>query len=601
MINPHSLSFRRRFFGGIICLGFAAASFAEPFGQQRAGAIIVGTVIDSVSGDPIQGVRVTRIELAGTGRQFETLSDDRGRFAFTGVEAGRWRIVGELSGYESGANDRRRRNGPDRPVVVNAGSHETVVIRMFPSFGSLCGVAVDDVNQPAAGISVNAAVFVSASTGSRSYAMSSGAATDEAGRFCIKLIPGRYSVVIPPVTVVTLRDQAAKTAQPGVPVQQRVQRPSIPQLKIDDFDVFLGNQLRVGSLPPTTSSARLDSVYELSFHPPDEASMHTVMGGQTTVIGDVSLRRAMAHMVAGRVIGPSGAVPQADVRVIPLAFAHAIEGTLDIAATTTENDGSFTMFGIPAGQFVIRATAAGSGGTLWAERQLSVGNSDPRGISVELRPGVRANGRVVLKSSNEITGDLLPRVSVSLVPVETQIRGAAPTRPMADGTFQTGDYPPGRYLLSATAPTGWVVESAIYRKQDIALVPVTLSSDESIDVVVTLTDRPATLVGHVRTSTGAADSGATVLLFPVQYHFRSSSGSPVPLFREARVAPNGSYEFRGVVPAEYFVLAIDDAAAEGWRRAETVPRLAAAAERIRLAVGDQLTKELRTQTIGSRR
>lgn len=330
--------------------------------------------------------------------------------------------------------------------------------------------------------------------------------------------------------------------------------------------------------------------------------MYTVVGGQTTAVGEVSLRRAPAHVVAGRVVGPSGTVPYADVRVIPRAFANSIEGTLDIAATTTDTDGAFAMFGIPAGQFIIRATVAGSGAqTFWAEAQLSVGASDVREIDVELRPGVRANGRVVFKGSLSVTPGLLARVSVGLVPVDTQIRGAAPSRPAADGTFQTADYPPGRYLLSVTAPSGWVLESAIHGRQNISLTPVTLSPDASVDVVITLTDRPATLTGHVRAPTGAADSSATVLLFPVQYHFRSASGSPAPLFRESRVAPDGSYEFRTVAPADYFVIAIDDAAAEGWRRADAVPHLAAVAQRIHLGVGDQLTRELRTQTVGRAR
>lgn len=108
---------------------------AESQNQQPAGGAIVGTIVDAATGEPISGVRITRIELGGSGRQVETISDDRGRFAFLGVETGRWRITGELSGYETGANDRRRPNGPDRPLDIATGSRATVIIRMFRSSG----------------------------------------------------------------------------------------------------------------------------------------------------------------------------------------------------------------------------------------------------------------------------------------------------------------------------------------------------------------------------------------------------------------------------------------------------------------------------------
>jgi len=587
--------------GGIACLALALGSPAAPVGSQASGGTIVGTVVDAASGDPIEGVRITRIELAGAGRQVETISDDRGRFAFTAVGTGRWRVVGELSAYESGANDRRRPNGPDRPVVVSPGSHTTVAIRMFRSYGSLCGVVVDDVNQAAVGIAVNAAVVFGAhpSAESRTYAMSSGAAaTDDTGRFCLSVPPGSYAVVIPPVTVTTLRsDHVGKETPGGSQVQRPLQRPSTPLLRIGDFDVFLGSQNRIGLLPPTSTSARLDSVYDLAVHPSESASvMHIVVGGQVTSAGEIFIRRASAHTVSGRIVGPTGPVPDANVRVIPRAFATSTEGTLDIAATLTDSSGSFTLFGIPAGQFVLRA-AAGPVGTGWAETALAVGDSDLHDVAIELRPGVRASGRVVLKGNAPATSDLLARVSVALVSVDAQLRGAVSTRPASDGSFKTADYPPGRYLLSVTAPAGWVLESAIHERQDIALTPVTLSPDESAGVTITLTDRPATLTGHVRALTGAADSSATVLLFPVGYHIRYGSGSPAQLFREARVATDGSFEFRTLAPAEYFVIAIDDAAADGWRAAASVPRLASVAERIRLGAGDQLTRELRTQTV----
>jgi len=583
----------------VACLIGCCLVVTESRQAQTPNGTIAGIVVDSASGAPIQGVRVTRIELGGSARQFETISDERGRFGFAAVETGRWRVVGELPGYESGANDRRRRNGPDRVVEVTPASHAAVVIRMFRSLGTLCGVIVDDANRPAVGITVNAARHLATAADKGVYAMwPGGAATDDLGRFCLRVPRGSYAVVVPPATVTTLRgDQADQPTTRTAITQPAVQRPSSPFLRIGEFDVFFGSRNRIGLLPPTSSSARIDWVYDVALHPPQgSAAMYQVVGGQVTSAGQIALRRTAAHKISGRVVGPSGPVSDANVRVIPQAFAASTEGVLDIAATRTDPDGAFTMFGIPGGPFVIRASG-GSAGTNWAETSLAMADSDVTGVVVEVQRGVRAKGRVVFAGSTPVTDALRGRVTVGLVSVDTQILGASAARPEADGTFQTADYPPGNYLLSVTAPPGWVLSSALHDRQDIARVPIALASDSSVDVTVTLIDRPAALTGYVRTLAGAADPDATVLVFPVAYHFRIGVGSPVPLFREARVSPNGAFEFPVLAPAEYFVIAVDDAAADGWRAASAIPPLAAAAERIRLQPGDRLIKELRTRAV----
>jgi hypothetical protein len=590
----------------LVGLLFSWIALAESHQAQNPNSTIssitntvLGTVVDSASGEPVQGVRVTRIEVGGSGRQFETISDERGRFAFASVEAGRWRVVGELSGYESGANDRRRPNGPDRIVDVTPASHPTVVNRLFRSLGTLCGSVVDDENRPAVAITVSAARFFATTADKGVYAMWPGAtATDDRGQFCLRLPRDNYVIVVPPTTVTTLRgDQVAQATPTAGLSQQAVQRPSSPFLKIGDFDVFLETRDRIALLPPTTSSARVDWVYDLALNPPQNVAMgHRVVGGQVTSVGQIPLRRVAAHKVSGRVMGPSGPVPDANVRIIPKMFAASTEGVLDIGLARTDRDGAFTMFGIPAGSFVIRATG-GPIGTGWAETPLVMADSDASGVLVEIRRGVRASGQVIFAGSAPVTAELRARVSVGLISVDTQILGAPAAKLAVDGTFQTADYQPGRYLLSVTAPAGWVLSSALYERQNVALVPISLTGESSIDVVATLTDRPAILSGHVRTVTGAGDPSATVLLFPVAYHFRLGFGSPGQLFREARVLPDGSFEFPSLAPAEYFVVAVDDAAADGWRASSDVPRFAAGAERIRIQPGDRVIKDLQTQSI----
>jgi hypothetical protein len=117
--------------------------------------------------------------------------------------------------------------------------------------------------------------------------------------------------------------------------------------------------------------------------------------------------------------------------------------------------------------------------------------------------------------------------------------------------------------------------------------------DDISDVVVTLTDRPTTLKGSVRTSAGSADTEADVIVFPVN-PLRWSGFSQSPLrIRNVRTDANGAYLLTGLPPGDYFVAAISDASAGGWQSAKFLESLSRQAVRVTLAESAPVTQDLK--------
>jgi hypothetical protein len=76
------------------------------------------------------------------------------------------------------------------------------------------------------------------------------------------------------------------------------------------------------------------------------------------------------------------------------------------------------------------------------------------------------------------------------------------------GQLSTYQLPPLRYYLRIeNPPPGWTLKSAMVGGRDITNVPLSLERDVT-DLVITFTDRPASLSGPVNTPQSQPDSSA---------------------------------------------------------------------------------------------
>jgi hypothetical protein len=610
---------------------------------------ISGQVVDDDTGQPLAGVRVTRwISTAGT-FQHEVISDDDGRFLFRDVGLGRYRVVAEFPGYGAGAFGRRRPNGPDRTVLVGAGANVSgISLRLFSTNRTaVSGTITDDAGEPAAGITV---VLLQRLAGSASapdmFAYPTVTQTDDRGRYSFGLglaagERGQYVIVVPPAT--TLAVSASDAAHPYVPPVERspgfssaVHVPTRPPLVAGDLRLFVGDPSRPGLIPEIAPLGP-SRVYPMASYPPLDAGADGLdLDAGTERRGvDLQLTLMPAVRITGQLVGPSGPVAHVGVRLVPTLvdrFSQGSDAGFDVAQSITDEGGRFTLVGVPPGHYLVRVrlapeapatqdsrsiidvavghtvAMAGSqyvhapdaplGPTLLADVPVTVAGADLEGLDVVLRRGASVSGRVAFDAVGAPpTPEALAKISVWLQPVDATPVGLPLYKVAPTGQFVTAEYPPGTYTINTLPPTGWVVKSATYRETDVFAEPLELGTDRLDNVLLTFTDKVASLSGVVTTTRGTPDPDATVLVFPVTARMPRGSGAAAAHFKQVRVMEDGTYAMTGLLAGDYGVVAIDDRLAATWREEASLAALARLATRVTLREREAHAQDLHTQVV----
>ena len=110
---------------------------------------------------------------------------------------------------------------------------------------------------------------------------------------------------------------------------------------------------------------------------------------------------------------------------------------------------------------------------------------------------------------------------------------------------------------------------------------------------MTFTDRPTEINGRVRTADGAPDDTASVLIFPADPDAWVDFGLNPGKLRSTRADVESRFTLR-VLPGDYYVVAIPDESAAGWRDPKVLEPLSRRATRVRLFSGDTKVVDLTT-------
>jgi hypothetical protein len=227
----------------------------------------------------------------------------------------------------------------------------------------------------------------------------------------------------------------------------------------------------------------------------------------------------------------------------------------------------------------------------WGEVPVSIDSRDVTDVIIRVRPCLKISGQVMLEGSNRGASPVeASAIRISVLPADRTI-GAALTRPLTkDGTFEFSDLPPGSYFVRVNGlPRGWSLKAIESGGRDLLEHPVDL--DDDADVTVALTDRSAELWGSVRDARRAQVPGATVIVMPV------GGVNPNRTF-ETRAATSSVFSIAGLPAGDYYVIAIDDAQAEGWQDRGRVEALRALATRVSVRNGERRLIDLQLQIVG---
>jgi hypothetical protein len=403
--------------------------------------------------------------------------------------------------------------------------------------------------------------------------------------------------------------------------------------------------LPAGTATPTSHPGGATIVYPTLFYPASrvaaQAAPIPLRASEERANVDIQLQPARGTRISGTLVAPEGMASHVGVRLLPIG-SEALGEAIETATAMSDSTGAFTFLGVPSGQYVLSAvriprlppdpddgakTIVEAGGariavrpppgppapapipadaTLCALLPLSVGDADVSDVIVALRPGPRMTGRIEFEGeAAPPSPSALASIRISLDPADGS-PGAKDLafetgHPDETGRFQTYGVPPGSYVVNVAglAFPGWVFKATRYQGRDVTDRPIEMASADVSGVIITLTDKPSTLGGTLRTR-GAADPAAIALAFPVEEEAWSSAGPSPRRMRIARADANGTYIFPNLPPGDYFVTAVRDddlSDLSDWFEPRLLRALSRLARQVHLGDREQRRQDLETVMI----
>jgi hypothetical protein len=239
---------------------------------------------------------------------------------------------------------------------------------------------------------------------------------------------------------------------------------------------------------------------------------------------------------------------------------------------------------------------------------LSVADADPEDqtdLVLHLEPGMTVSGRIgfeghVLEPPTDfshVSLRIMPApgpmgITISINPAMSQVS--------ADGTFTLDGVTPGRYLLSANAPStngvpgvSWQIKSALVNGVDGVDTPFEVKPGQNIDnTIVTFTDQSAEVSGTLTDAAGKPTSDFSVLLFSADKTFWSARSRRVR--SPVRTATDGTFKFTGLVAGDYYLAALTDFEPPDISNPAFLEQVAGtAAIKISVAEGEKKTQDIK--------
>ena len=491
---------------------------AAPPGERPAGTGVISGHVVSPDGVPLRGMYVTLVFVDGpsTPRHLET--DVEGRFQFTALAKGTYRLRAMPSPYRgqyvSGGFGARRQGELGRTIELAEGQKVTQATIVLPRGGVIPGRVVDEYGDPVSRVMVFTLRVTSA--GEQFQRRGMAAQTDDQGRFRLfGLEPGEYVVA------------AESRGMGGPPIEG-------------------GTEGFVTTYYPSALAER-------------EAARVRVTAGADAAEVQIQLVRTRTFRIAGMVMDSKGQ-PVSSPNVM-LVHASGNTGFTNHRGSSMDG-GTFTFRNVAAGEYrlVVRPWMRPGPPQPGSEQRheyatvpLSVA-ADIDDLVVVTQPGVSIAGQIVFA---EGAPRVIPPLDVRAGPPDPAMMfgPATPARPDRNGRFTLTDLF-GPQLVRATGRSEYTLKAVMLGGTDITDTPVEFKAEHSGHLQVVVTARGSTLEGIVTDDSGAPATDAMVLMVPEE---RTSWRLGSPRLRTSVLWNEGRYRAENVlaVPRESIQLSPD--------------------------------------------
>lgn len=625
-----------------LTLGLMVGLSAQSAKPPTSASLIAGRVVDAGTGSPIDEAVVMLNTVSGRvdDRQ-AVMVDAQGRFVFRDVPKGSFSLTANATGFVSGGYGEpwppagllvAPNNAAQKRLEVGEGEHITDLTIKLWKFASLSGRVLDQAGQPIVGVTVRALsrivvagrptlTFDSWDCGGSCLT----ARTDDRGVFRFgRLAPGEFVVAVPSV-VISSPTSLQRLSFSGPFVAQMpaaFNESTVGGMEwLGGGGTMMGAFLRgpndriaIADVDRTLPIAALLEdgrifTYPTQFYPSTtrlaDVAMIRLASGETRSDINFTLRPAKTVTVSGIISGSDGPVSDYLLRLVP-ADQDLLLSDPEVAQSVSDTDGSFMFVGVTPGDYSVRVlrvsprpganAAPNQARGQWADSKISVGDTDVRGVSVTLHELPRVSGRI------EFDGTA-PKPARAPTPTIERTDGRRPgrfgmflTRTDQQNQFTTEGQLPGSYLVQTYALEGWYFRSAMLNGRDVSDVPFDVADADVTGIVVTFSDKPATIVsGTVSDRNGVALASAVVVAFPADPKRWSGNGWSSRRFAAAISTRTGTFSMVNLPSGDYVIAALHDIEPLRWQDPAVLTKLAVSGSKISLVASG--TTNVRLQPI----
>lgn len=517
--------------------------------QAPAALLLEGQVVTLGDNTPVPRARIVVARVGGAVEDYRTgIADANGRFTFSDLTAGSYRVFAERQGFLRGEHGRRVSSGNGTPVWMVEGQPTRITIPMIAT-GAIAGRVLEN-GRPLRNVIVRA-MRASFLDGRRSLSIADYARSDDLGEYRLfGLGPGIYYVSTLPFD--RPRIEGDTYVVPTVPSnanrnQSQIWTPAVDALAggLIDASAFENGIFVPLFFPGTTDESRAAAI--------------DVQPGRTATGIDLTVARVPTARIRGRVIDGTTGRPAQNVSV---GVTQQEGRTLNIASSRGNASGEFELPAVPAGRYELSARTT-TDPRLFGTVAVEVRDRDVEAVVVTIRPGNTLKGHITVVGAQSSTA--LPPISVQLDGVDGF--GYSALRIAPDGTFTIDNVEAREYRVRFTARGRRTPESVTFGGVDVTSGTFRFGpdvADNVLELVLNLAGGAIDVAAVDASQRGV--TGVTVALVPDARRRNQSA-----LYRTASTDEFGRIRFDDVTPGEY-LLFTDDVEPSAWQDPEVIRR-----------------------------
>jgi hypothetical protein len=489
----------------------------EPIDPKKL-ATIEGTVVNSISGQPIRRVNITLrpsfIGVVQTGPMLPpsplaATTNTEGKFKLERIEPGSYFLQAERQGLVTQQYGARTANSMGTPITLTAGQEMKELHFKLVPHAVLAGRVLDDEGEPLEKISVQIRRAMRIK-GKQQLVHAGTAQTNDLGEFrAANLPPGRYWL---------------------------------------SASISRHNQLFGEGAPRATTDQPQEEVVTTFFpSSTDEAGARPLdlVAGQTLSAIDIRMRKERVYRIKGKLVAPT---PVKDIRVtIMPRDKDTFADPFNNPASAVNPDGSFEISKVLPGAYTLVALTVFGNIRSVGSTPINVARENLSGILIPFHNTITVTGSIRAETPDPALPLSFTTSQIFLNPVAGFSFNSTYGKVDAEGAFRVENAGPETYRVNlAGLSEGYWIKAIISGGQDILDSGIDLNSGPPEPIEIILGSGVGSLTGRINDDKDIPAAGASASLVPDPY-----KPNRPELNHSAPTDQNGNFKLTSIRPGNY--------------------------------------------------